>query len=46
MLAGVSLSEGLFLSSQGPMAEKMCAEEEVFLLLIRKIKDFIQYLPI
>lgn len=28
------------------MAEKMCAREEVFLLLVLKIEDFIQYLPI
>lgn len=38
------MSEALFLSSQGTMSEKMCAREEVFLLLT--IKDFIHYLPI
>lgn len=42
ILAGAGLSEELFLSSQGAAAEKKCAEEEAFLLVIIKTKDFLK----
>lgn len=34
------MSEGLFLSYQGAVAENKCAEEEAFLSVIIKIKTF------
>lgn len=44
--AGIGLFGGLFFSSEGTLAEKMCARKEVFLLLILKTKYFLHYLPI
>lgn len=42
ILEGVGLSDGLLLSSQGTVAEKKCAGEEAFLLVIIKTKDFLK----
>lgn len=38
-VTGVSLTKGLFLSSVGTVAEKMCGREEAFLMLILKINS-------